>query len=293
MASTRARRQKPKQSPRRKSGKSRKPGLTARTADRHVLYQLSVQGPETDAAFFGRFHKRYTGEDLRVFREDFCGTAVLSCHFVKRHRQNRAIGVDLCADTLAWGRRHNVEPLLDEEQQTRLQLVQADVRSARVEKAQLTAALNFSYSVFRTREELGGYIRAAFRDLRPGGVLMLDAWGGPDTQDTEQERRRIKGFTYVWDQHAFDPITHRIDCRIHFEFPDGSRMRNAFQYDWRLWTLPEIRELFAEAGFEDIHVLWEGTDSQTNAGNGIFRRVRFGEACPSWIAYVVGRKPKG
>lgn len=268
----------------------RSPKFTARTADKHVLYQLSVQGPEYDSRFFARFFKRYTGAPLRVFREDFCGTAVLSCHWVKLHRDHRAIGVDLCGDTLAWGRQHNVAPLLDEAQRQRLTLVQDDVRNVRRPRAQLTAALNFSYSVFRTRAELGGYIRSAHRALQPGGVLMLDAWGGPDSITPDQERRRLKGFTYVWDQYAFDPISHRIDCRIHFEFRDGTRMRNAFQYDWRLWTLPELRELFAEAGFQDVHVLWEGTDRRSGAGNGIFRRVEIGESCPSWIAYVVGRK---
>jgi len=45
-------------------------------------------------------------------------------------------------------------------------------------------------------------------------------------------------------------------------------------------------------GFRDVHVLWEGTDSRTWSGNGVFRRVRRGEVCPAWIAYVVGRKPR-
>jgi SAM-dependent methyltransferase len=265
---------------------------TAATADPHVLYQESVQDPEGDAAFFSRFFKRYTGAELRSFREDFCGTAVLSCHFIKRHRDNRALGVDLSARTLAWGRRHNVRKLLDSEQQQRLRLVRADVRTVRRPQVQLTAALNFSYSVFHARSELAEYVTSAYAALQPGGVLMLDAWGGSEAMEIESERRRLKGFTYVWDQHDFDPVTHRIDCRIHFEFRDGTRLRNAFRYDWRLWTLPELRELFAGAGFDDVHVLWEGTDSRTWSGNGVFRRVQRGEVCPAWIAYVVGRKQR-
>ena len=33
---------------------------------------------------------------------------------------------------------------------------------------------------------------------------------------------------------------------------------------------------------------WEDTDTETNEGNGNFRRVKKGHADPAWIAYVVG-----
>jgi hypothetical protein len=121
--------------------------------------------------------------------------------------------------------------------------------------------------------------------------LFLDAWGGGETQFILEEKRRLNGFDYVWDQAEFDPITHEILCKIHFEFRDGTRMRNAFLYDWRLWTLPELRELMFDAGFANLHVLWEGTDRKTRKGNGIFRRVERGGDEKAWVAYVVGRKP--
>ncbi|MFN7589412.1 MAG: hypothetical protein ACK5UQ_13115, partial [Planctomycetota bacterium] len=86
----------PPRAPQKKPAKKPRPKpLTARTADRHVLYQLSVQAPETDARFYDRWFRKYAGRPLRLLREDFCGTAVLACHHVKRHPENRAIGVDL------------------------------------------------------------------------------------------------------------------------------------------------------------------------------------------------------
>ena len=39
--------------------------LTARTADKHVLYQESVQAPDDDAHFFARYYKKYLGKPLR------------------------------------------------------------------------------------------------------------------------------------------------------------------------------------------------------------------------------------
>ncbi|HYC76088.1 MAG TPA: class I SAM-dependent methyltransferase, partial [Planctomycetota bacterium] len=89
----------------------------------------------------------------------------------------------------------------------------------------------------------------------------------------------------------FDPVTHDLDARIHFEFKDGTALRDAFVYRWRLWTLPDLREALEAVGFEDVHVLWEGTDPRTGSGNGAWRRVERGEACRSFVAYVVARKP--
>ena len=274
-------------SSRRQPGKKR---LTARNADRHELYQRAVQSPAIDAAFYSRWFKKYTGGDLRVLREDFCGTAVLSCHHVKRHPANRAIGVDLHWPTLAWGRIHNVRRLLDAEQQQRLTLLQKNVLDVRSPKADAIVALNFSYSVFKTRKELSAYVRNCYRALKPGGVLFLDAWGGPDVQTQQTDKARHGDFVYLWEQRRYDPISHEITCAIHFEFRDGSRLRDAFVYDWRLWTLAELRELFDEAGFQDTHVLWEGTDRATGTGNGVFRRKERGDMDEAWISIVVGRK---
>ena len=266
----------------------RKP--TARAADKHVLYQESVQAPEEDAHFFARYYKKYTGRPLRVFREDFCGSAILSCEFVRRHRDNRAIGVDLHGPTLEWARKHNVSAL-EPEQQKRVSLIQRNVLEVRDPKAELIAGLNFSYSVFKTRKDFAAYIQNAFQALKPGGLFALDAWGGGQAQFLMKEKKKVKGATYVWHQADFDAITHHILCKIHFEFKDGSKMKNAFIYDWRLWTLPEMRELMEDAGFRDIHVLWEGTEKKTGEGNGVFRRVERGGDEEAWIAYVIGQRP--
>ena len=225
-----------------------------------------------------------------MFREDFCGSAILSCAFVRRHRDNRAIGVDLDGPTLEWALEHNVSSL-EPEQQKRVSLVQGNVVDVRDPKAELIAGLNFSYSVFKTRKDFAAYIKNAFKALKPGGLFALDAWGGGQAQFLMKEKKKVKGATYVWHQADFDPITHHILCKIHFEFKNGSKKKNAFIYDWRLWTLPEMRELMEDAGFSDIHVLWEGTDKETREGNGIFRRVERGGNEEAWIAYVIGQRP--
>ena len=58
-----------------------------------------------------------------------------------------------------------------------------------------------------------------------------------------EEERNLDGFTYVWDQHSYNPVNGHVLNKIHFHFPDDTKMTDAFVYDWRLWTLPEIQEL--------------------------------------------------
>ena len=150
-------------------------------------------------------------------------------------------------------------------------------------------AMNFSYYIFKTREGLLQYFKRARSGLVSDGMLVLDAYGGSDSFVEMEERRKVDGFTYVWDQHSYNPITGDVVNYIHYEFPDGSRMSKAFAYEWRLWTLPELQELLYEAGFSKVTVYWEGTDKD-GEGNDEFTATTVGEACPGWIAYLVAEK---
>ena len=104
-----------------------------------------------------------------------------------------------------------------------------------------------------------------------------------------REARRLGSFTYVWEQASYLPVTGDISCHIHFRFPDRSRIDRSFSYEWRLWTLPELRELLTEAGFVRATVYWEGTDKR-GQGNGVFKPETRGEADAGWIAYIVAEK---
>ncbi len=263
------------------------PKLTPKT-DIHVLYQEAVQSPEADVRDIARYFKKLTGRPAGLFREDFCGTALLACAWVKLGPGRRAVGIDLDEPTLRWGETHNLSQISDGAR-ARIELINADVLDIRRPRADVIAALNFSYCIFKTRAQMLAYATNARRSLNRDGMMILDAWGGSETQTICRERKRLHGCTYVWDQVSFDPVTYHIDCRIHFEFPNGRRLRNAFTYDWRLWTLPELRDILDEAGFKDVNVLWETTDRKTNKGTGNFRRAERGEADRSWVAYIVGR----
>ncbi len=274
---------------RRKAKRSRRPRRRLATrADPFDLYQKAVQEPEPDLHLVSRIFRSHYGRPPRLLREDFCGTGLTACTWVRLHRENRAFGVDLDPAPLAWGRRHNVAALAPEAR-ARVSLLRGDVRESSPERAEVTIAFNFSYFVFKTRRELRAYFESARRGLRRQGILVLDAYGGADAQRTGEERREVDGFDYVWDQHGFDPISHTVSNYIHFQFRDGSRLRRAFHYDWRLWSLPEIQELLLEAGFRTVGCYWEGTDRATGEGNSIFTLRRRAEDDPAWVAYLAAR----
>ena len=261
----------------------------AQRADKYEFYQRSVQEPEADIRFLCRVFKRRYGREPRLLREDFCGAALLSCEWVRTHRANRAWGVDVDEEPLAWGREHNVARL-QESQAARVHLIEGDVRERRPRRVDVVVSLNFSYFALRKHEELVRYFGAAAANLQRDGLLILDVYGGPEAQRLCEEITEHDEFDYVWDQDSFDPISHRMECHIHFDFPDGSRMRRAFSYDWRLWTVPELRDAVAEAGFSSSEVYWEGTDHETGEGNGVFTLRRRAAPEEAWIAYVVGIK---
>lgn len=261
----------------------------AEQADRHKLYEASVQDTDAELEFVAETFRGLTGRSLGFLREDFCGTANTACAWVKANPMHRAIAIDLDEEVLQWGRHHHYGKL-DPEQQSRVRLVHADVMSVTEPKADAILAMNFSYYLFKTRDTLRAYFSHCLNNLVEDGILIIDSFGGFEAHRELEESTEYSGFTYVWDQHAFDPITHDMVCQIHFEFPDGSAMKRAFEYHWRLWTLPELQELLKEAGFGDVGVYWEGTDEETGEGDGVYTRQSHGEADAGWIAYLVARR---
>ena len=273
-----------------KKGKKKRriPRYTARTADRHELYQKSVQAPEEDVKFYLELYDRFHGERPRHLREDFCGTAFVMSHWLKADPAFTCEGYDIDAQTLAWGIEHNFLPLGQTAE--RAVLRQRDVRTPSLEPPDIRVATNFSWQVFKTRRELLGYFRSVYEDLPEGALFVLDIHGGPEAMQEQEEITDHGDFEYVWDQDVYWPATGEYTCHIHFRFPDKTELKRAFTYEWRLWGLPEVIDVLRDAGFDAIETWWEGTDEDGESGNGIFTPDEKGENCLSWITYVVAQR---
>ena len=266
----------------------RKPTLAER-ADRYVLYQHAVQDATWEIQFMAETYHGLRGRSPRRLREDFCGTALFACAWVKSQSDREAVGIDLDPEVLAWSRAHNV-PKLSPAMARRLTLIEGDVLEARSASADLVCAFNFSYWIFRERATLRRYFESVRAGLAADGIFMLDAYGGYDAYKVQREREDMGRFTYIWDQADYDPVTAHTTCHIHFAFPDGSRLNQAFSYHWRLWSLPELQEVLAEAGFKRSRVYWQGTDPKTGDASDAFDPVERGDPDPAWIAYIVAEK---
>lgn len=268
----------------------------AEQADRHVLYQEAVQDPETEVENFTKFYSDIRGKKPLSMKEDFCGTAYLATEWAKSDPRRTAIGVDYDAETVDWGQTHNVDAA-GADVAGRVKLIKADVRDITEPKVDITCGLNFSYCIFETRDELRGYFAKAREGLKDDGLLILDMFGGTECYDELEEETDLEDndATYIWEHVSFNPINNHVECAIHFEFPDGSRLDNAFTYAWRFWSLIEIRELLLEAGFSKVRVYWEefeevDGDDEFMEGTGEYFEATEVENQESWMVYIVAEK---
>jgi hypothetical protein len=278
-----------------KDKKDKGPTL-AETADRHVMYQAAVQAVDVEVEFLDKLFQDLRGRPALSFKEDFCGTALLSVEWCKSNPQRTAIGVDIDLETLKWGEDHNLRPA-GSDVARRVTLLNKDVREVHDPKVDITCAFNFSFCIFKTRDALREYFAKAREGIKDDGVLVLDMFGGTECLDELEEETELEDVegTYVWEHAKFNPITNEILCHIHFEFPDKSRMDKAFTYDWRLWSLPELKELLEEAGYSKVRIYWEkfeDTDDDDDylESSGEFYEATEVENQESWHAYVVAEK---
>lgn len=266
--------------------------------DIHWLYEASVQNVDTDLDFAKRIYKKHRGKTPTLLREDFCGTAKLACRWVQRNAANEAWGLDLHQPTLDWGIKYNVAELT-EKQRKRLHLVCENVLEPPAAKVDMVLALNFSFCVFKERSLLRQYFETVARSLKKKGIFVLDIYGGTESVAAKSDDIRIiSGFTtpegleipdfeYEWEQAEYNPINHHTLCHIHFNVPGYGKIRKAFTYDWRLWTLAEIQELLLESGFSKAEVYLHGFDEKGESDETFRLRTTY-ENTQGWIAYVAG-----
>ncbi|MEL7487487.1 MAG: class I SAM-dependent methyltransferase [Pseudomonadota bacterium] len=270
--------------------RKKRPQTLAQTADKYDCYQQSVQSPDVDIEFFEQAYKDAYGRTPYTLREDFCGTFSVCCEWAKSNAKRTAIGVDLCPEALQWGRDNNLAALT-KAQQARVAVYQKDVRTASERKSDIVAAQNFSFWIFRTRAEMVDYFKIARANLKDEGVMVMDMMGGGDSfLEGHVEKRKIakgpKGFSYHWEQAEINPVTLECTHYIHFKFGDGSKMKRAFEYSWRFWSIPEIREMLEEAGFSKSIVYWEQED-EDGEDTGEWAPGENAPSYPSWICYLV------
>lgn len=262
---------------------------------KYSLYEYAVQSPEVHVEWISRFHLEATGVVANKLREDFCGTFALSTAWIKSNESRMALGIDLDPEPLLFGKKKRLNQLKLSEKK-RLLICEGNVLTPpRFFKPDTIAACNFSFCIFREREVLKEYFKSCFKTLNSPGTLILELAGGPGMIEQSKETKSIyrgkkKAYTYVWDQKSFDPIHRHGTYAIHFRLKDKKRtwLKDAFVYEWRLWTIPELRDLLREVGFSTTTVYWE-TEHEGKA-TGEYLAMEKGDNAFAWVTYLVAQK---
>lgn len=251
---------------------------------KYDFYERSVQNAEGEVSFMHEEFKRFYGHSPYTMREDFCGTGAISCSWVQQDKQCEAFGVDLDPEPIKMGQERHYSKLTKQEK-TRMRYLQENVMKTSAPKVDVVCAFNFSYFIFKSRKEMLKYFKTVRKSLNKQGVFFLDIFAGPESQKLVTDVKKLKGLTYYWECQHFNPLTHYCTFAIHFKPSKGKKHENVFTYHWRMWTMPEIRDILIEAGFSKTVVYWEGEDAEGN-GDGEFVPADDVENCDAWVSYV-------
>lgn len=252
---------------------------------KYQLYEGTVQNHETDIEFINeQFHETYNRYPLSL-REDFGGTGAMACDWVKQSKEHKAWAIDLDTEPMDYGKKtHFVK--LNADEQKRMSYILGNVLAPRDEKSDVIVAFNFSYFIFKNRKTLVEYFKMVHAGLEKSGMFFLDIFGGLEARQALVEETKHEKHTYYWDCDKYNPITEEVLYYIHFKtHHDKVKYEKVFTYDWRQWSIGEIRDALYDAGFSDVITYWEGTD-EDGSGDGEFYRAYDEENCESWVTYL-------
>lgn len=261
-----------------------------RELSHHELYERCVQSPKDLPPLLRAIH----GGDPTRLGEDFCGTAALSKAWCAQVPDASATAVDRDPDPLAVARA---------DAPANLAVLEGDVfeatRPAAAHPADVIFVGNFSIGEIHERARLVEYLRHARARLAPGGVFICDTYGGESAFLTGAVHRNHPGpggttIRYTWEQREADPLTGRVVNALHFRLDDAGtitqELHDAFVYDWRLWSVPELRDAMAEAGFARAQVFAKLPDAVDDEGRVYINPVEDpGDLEDSFIVCVAGR----
>jgi hypothetical protein len=91
---------------------------------------------------------------------------------------------------------------------------------------------------------------------------------------------------YYFEQKSYNVFTNRTHCTISFKMSDGSKLKDCFEYDFRIWTLPELREALLDSGFKRIWV-WFPQESEDGDDEPVYEESTSAENTEHWNCYII------
>lgn len=263
------------------------------------FYELCVTEPTRVIPFLVAAH----GHGPRTLREDFSGSAALARAWAASHPSRRAVAVDLDPAPLKRAKA------------ARVRTIEADCELCGA-KADIISATNFPIGYHHTRRELLRYLKNAKASLNRRGILVFDLYGGRDAftpgkiiqllRAPKQKPWSGELIEYTFEQREANPLTGRVIDALHFKawparttMPQRERTKqpdpavnipDAFVYDWRLWSIPELHDALVESGFTQIDVHSRLGDAIDGEGRVLINPASTADDLDeNWVVYVVAR----
>lgn len=263
------------------------------TTDKHALYLASVQDPISDVGRISDIYFEIFDKEADLLREDFSGTFAISCCWVESHEDRKAIALDIDEEALNYGKTRYLKNMGSDEQSRVKVLKQNSI--SKTELVDMICTFNFSYCLLHTRSVLVDYLKKANESLNEEGMIIMDIFGGSDSEIPEVQERNIDNndqiapFSFEFVREDFNPINRHANYHINFKYEEGTQVLKAFSYHFRMWSITELRDCLEEAGFSKTLVYWEDFDKE-GFGSGEFTQTEKELNSINWNAYVVGVK---
>lgn len=256
----------------------------------YECYELCVQSPRHIVTFLRALYTSVHDVDPSILAEDFAGTCAVARRWVADLAQihhARAYCADLDPETLAYARAKSLAEL-PEDLHTSIDFVIADCLATPISTpisssasttlktllppADICFVGNFSIGYAKDRPTLIHYLTrvrdrlARSRQGFGGGIFVCDTYGGSGSfrlGGIERTHPGRKGelIRYAWKHEAADPltgiVTNSISLRVERDGEVIARYPHAFEYTWRLWSIAELRDAFAQVGFTHSAVYTE------------------------------------
>lgn len=269
---------------------------TESVPSRWRLYEHCVQNIPMTLRMVDAMHAAASRTPARLLHEDFSGSAAFAHAWCKSSPKRAALAIDMDPEAHAEAAPH-----------PRLARLAADLtrlprKLPAPSKADVIYAGNFATCELHTRDALIAYLARARQRLAPKGVFVCDLYAGPGAWRIgetrvihpplpELPRYRVQ---YTWRQREADLITGMVANEIDFELLNSKSVAvhelvNAFTYRWRLWSIPELREAMAQAGFADVDIYPDSPEAVDSDGVAYLTPMDYLETKSSTVVYVCAR----
>jgi len=220
--------------------------------NKHELYQKSVQNVHIEAEFFRKVFRMIFNKVPYTFREDFCGTGLLSCEWVRKDVQSYAVGLDIDQETLDWGIENNVNNLSSGFD--RIKLLNHNVLDEfdNTQFFDIICSLNYSHFLLNKRKEIVKYFSNLRKNLKKG-IFIMDFYGGSHIYEDHKYNRGESDSFYEFRGKQMNNLTNTSICSLNYRIKK-KKFTPLYEFNFRIYSIIELKEALEECGFNKFKI---------------------------------------